>query len=246
MALPSNYTQDDGTKGTSTSSSSSSSQQTGICYTSDGSQVGVYLVNGQCPQGLFASSPVQEDTFTEQTNTEEQFGDSYDINDLLDDLVDFDPDEGESGEEELLDITEGQVRICWTSCSASGNSSGQAFYGLDACPVTHPFSEQQDCSEIRDSLEDLVNAYEQQLADAEGANDEELQALQDKIEELQAAMETPVIIPAPLPTFPETPAPQKAGLGDIPPWAILAGLGVVAVIAILGGRRRQPVVVQAK
>ena len=208
---------------------------TGTCYTSDGVAVGVFLVNGQCPQGFFAEAPRDEDSFSDSNQ-----GDTYSVEDLLDDLVDFDPDEGETAEEEIFDVSEGQVRICYTPCNANGNSFGVAFVGLDACPVTHPFSEQPDCTQVRDSLEDLVDRYTELLSEAEGANAEELQALQDKIADLQRAMETPVGDPL-LP-----PAPQKAGFGDIPPWAILTGLGVVAVIAILGSRRRQPVVVQAK
>ena len=209
---------------------------TGTCYTADGVAVGVYLVNGQCPQGFFAEAPRDEDSFADSNED-----DAYSVEDLLDDLVDFGPDEGETGEEEIFEVSDGQVRICYTPCNANGNTFGVAFVGLDACPQTHPFSEKPDCSEVRDSLDALVERYDELLAEAEGANAEELQALQDKIADLQEAMQTPVVAPLPLP-----PAPQKAGFGDIPPWAILAGLGVVAVIAILGGRRRQPVAVQAK
>ena len=103
-------------------------------------------------------------------------------------MVDFDPDEGETGEEEIFDVSEGQVRICYTACNANGNSFGAAFVGRDACPVTHPFSEQPDCTEIRDSLDDLVERYDELLSEAEGANAEELQALQDKIADLQQPM----------------------------------------------------------
>ncbi|MBN37731.1 MAG: hypothetical protein CMI29_04625 [Opitutae bacterium] len=209
---------------------------TGTCYTSDGVAVGVFLVNGQCPLGFFAEAPREEDNFSNDADSQE-----YSIADLLEDLVDFDPDEGETAEEEIIEVSGGQLRICYTACNANGNSSAFAFVGLDSCPVSHPFSQMPDCTEISDSLADLVDKYDELLAEAEGANAEQLQALQDKIANLQEAMQAPVVAPLPPP-----PAPQKAGFGGIPPWAILTGLGVVAVIAILGSRRRQPVVVQAK
>ena len=40
------------------------------------------------------------------------------------------------------------------------------------------------------------------------------------------------------------PAPKQAGFGNIPTWAIIGGVTLVAIIVIMSRRRQQPVVVK--
>ena len=40
------------------------------------------------------------------------------------------------------------------------------------------------------------------------------------------------------------PAPKQAGFGNIPTWAIIGGVTLVAIIVIMSSRKQQPVVVK--
>ena len=173
--------------------------------------------------------------------------DPFSVQDLLDQLTAF----GSvytgppltSQEETVAAINAGQttlsILICHSPCNSSGNYSVQAS-ASGSCPASHPFLVAPDCSDARDSVDALMDLFREQqeaLANAQNNdNSEETEALKKQLADLQMQIQLAQMQPTP------TPEPKQAGLGGIPTWAILGGLGLVAVIAIVGGRRPAAVV----
>ena len=233
------------------------------CYRPNGTAVGVNSVRGRCPLGLTRqppTSPVSQavsssDDIANYTtggggdynyniSRPEDFEpnsetDPFSVQDLLDQLTAFDTTG--SQEDVVAAVNAGEtnlsILICHSPCNSSGNYSVQAS-ASGSCPASHPFLVAPDCSDARDSIDALMDLFREQqeaLANAQNNNNtEETEALKKQLADLQMQIQLAQMRP--------TPEPKQAGLGDIPMWAILGGLGLVAVIAIMGSRRPAAVV----
>jgi hypothetical protein len=233
------------------------------CYRPNGTAVGVNSVRGRCPLGLTRqppTSPVSQavsssddianyttggygnynypDTRPEDFEPNSET-DPFSVQDLLDQLLEFDTTG--SQEDVVAAVNAGEsnlsILICHSPCNSSGNYSLQAS-ASGSCPASHPFLVAPDCSDARDSIDALMDLFREQqeaLANAQNNNNtEETEALKKQLADLQMQIQLAQMQP--------TPEPKQAGLGGIPMWAILGGLGLVAVIAIMGSRRPAAVV----
>ena len=151
----------------------------------------------------------------------------YGIEELLDELANIDPEDF-NGDPDYTAIT---PLVCWRSCAQGGGPV--AFAGEDECPSGYTAFE-PDCSgrdeQVDLLIQELLAAREEA---AEGSS--EAEELQRQIDELKASATQPAM-PLPPVEIPSITEPKKFGLGGIPPWAIIGGITLVAVIAILGRR----------
>jgi hypothetical protein len=160
------------------------------------------------------------------------------------------PDDVNEAEEEYIP----QYQICHSPCKIFSGSENQQSYSVSAplgtCPASYPFSSKPNC-EIPDDVQERFDAYQNQidalledLANSNSSEDisdltEQLEALQAQLEESkQATLGVGYIPPA------YEPAPKQAGFGNIPTWAIIGGVTLVAIIVIMSSRRQQPVFVK--
>lgn len=238
------------------------------CYRPNGTAVGVNSMRGRCPLGLTRqppTSPVSEaltssddianyttggyGNYTYPDTRPEDFEpnsetEPFSVSVLLDQLTAFGSAyTGKPQEEIVAAVNAGEtslsILICHSPCNSSGNYSVVAS-ASGSCPASHPFLVAPDCKDARDSIDALMDLFREQqeaLANAQNNdNTEETEALKKQLADLQMQIQLAQMQPTP------TPEPKQAGLGGIPTWAILGGLGLVAVIAIVGGRRPAAVV----
>ena len=142
--------------------------------------------------------------------------------------------------------------VCHSPCmmfSGSDNQQSQSVSVISGvCPPSYPFYTKPDC-EIPEDAQGLIDSYQNQidalLEDLANSNSsEEVSDLTEQLEALQAQLEASQGgggggMPAPY-----EPAPKQAGFGNIPTWAIIGGVTLVAIIVIMSSRRQQPVVVK--
>ena len=237
------------------------------CYRPDGTTQGVYSPNNICPANLGLSkepptSPVSQavtssdnisnyttggyGNYTYPDTRPEDFEpnsetDPFTVQDLLDELLEFDTTGSQTDVVAAVNAGETNlsILICHSPCNSNGNYDVRAS-ASGSCPASHPFLEAPDCSDARDSIDALMDLFREQQEALENAqnnnNSEETEALKKQLADLQMQIQLAQM------QAPPTPEPKQAGLGGIPPWAILGGLGLVAVIAIVGGRRPAAVV----
>ena len=210
-----------------------------VCYTANGQPVSVQSSTGSCPMGLFSKPP----------DTEDAFEVAEEVDTFMDD---YDGDDEEDDEEEYIP----QYQICHSPCkifSGSENQQSQeiSYIGGGDCPASYPFSSKPNC-EIPDDVQERFDAYQNQidalLEDLSNSNSsEQVSDLTEQLEALQAQLEASqggggggggIQI------LPYEPAPKQAGFGNIPTWAIIGGVTLVAIIVIMSSRKQQPVVVK--
>ena len=213
-----------------------------VCYTANGQPVSVQTSTGSCPMGLFSKPPEQQETFSPSDSTDEFV------------------DEQDEDVEDTVSQQDSSV-ICHSPCmifSGSDNQQSQSVSVISGvCPPSYPFYTKPTC-EIPEDVEALMDSYQAEIDAllAEIANSdsseqvsdltEQLKALQAQLQASEEAESLPsgggggMYVPPPLP--PEQ--SKQAGFGNIPMWAIFGGLGLVALIVIMGSRKAQPVVVK--
>ena len=141
--------------------------------------------------------------------------------------------------DEDKDETEQQYNslTCWSACP---NPMGRSFLN-GQCTAEFPFDEKPMCGGNNENLSlDALSARIAEIANMlasqgqpQTANEEsEIIALRSELESLQLLMQENQGGSGFIDPLPET---QQAGLG-IPPWAILGGLGVIAVILLVNKR----------
>ena len=200
-----------------------------VCYTANGQPVSVQSSTGSCPMGLFSKPPEQQETFSPSDSTDEFVDEEDDVVSQQDSSV-----------------------VCHSPCmmfSGSDNQQSQSVSVISGvCPPSYPFYTKPDC-EIPEDAQGLIDSYQNQidalLEDLANSNSsEEVSDLTEQLEALQAQLEASQGgggggMPAPY-----EPAPKQAGFGNIPTWAIIGGVTLVAIIVIMSSRRQQPVVVK--
>ena len=132
---------------------------------------------------------------------------------------------------------------CWSPCP---NPMGRSFLN-GQCTAEFPYDEKPMCGGKDENLTlDALSARIAEIAEMlasqgqpQTANEEsEIVSLRSELESLQLLMQQNQGGGGYVDPLPE---PQQAGLG-IPPWAIIAGLGVIAVILLVNKRgAKQPV-----
>lgn len=190
---------------------------------SPSSNIGPFVTSG----GGNYNTSVRPEDFAPNSET-----DPFSVEDLLDQLQELDL----SGTQEdvVAAVNAGEtslsILICHSPCNSSGNYSVQAS-ASGRCPASHPFLVAPDCSEAKDSLDALMDLFRQQqeaLEEAQSNNDsQETETLRQQLADLQMQIELAEM----------QPEPKQAGFGNIPNWAILSGLGLVALIVILTSQR---------
>ena len=213
------------------------------CYTANGQPVSIQTSTGSCPMGLFSKPPEQQEAFSPSDSTEEYV------------------DEQDEDDEDTVSQQDSSV-ICHSPCmifSGSDNQQSQSVSVISGvCPPSYPFYTKPSC-EIPKDVQELMDSYQAEidalLADIANSNSSEqaseltaqLEALQAQLQASEDAESLPLggggggmYVPPPLP--PEQ--SKQAGFGNIPMWAIFGGLGLVALIVIMGSRKAQPVTVK--
>lgn len=218
------------------------------CYTANGALVSIFAPFGVCPLGFFSKPPETTDAFSEG-QTEDAFDDE---------VFENDEDEGVSQQENSV--------ICHSPCmilSGSNNQHSQSVSVISGvCPPSHPYYTKPTCT-IPEDVEALMESYQAQIdalsAEIDGARSSEqvrdltaqLEALKAQLEASEGEEEESVTLgggggmyfPPPLPPLPPE-QPKQAGFGNIPNWAIIGGITLVAIIMIISSKRQQPVVVK--
>jgi len=195
-----------------------------VCYTANGQPVSVQTSTGSCPMGLFSKPPDATDAFSDA--------------DTEDDVV--------SQEDSSV--------VCHSPCmmfSGSDNQQSQSVSVISGvCPPSYPFYTKPDC-EIPEDVQGLMDSYQNQidalLEDLANSNSsEQVSDLTEQLEALQAQLEASQGGGGGggIPILPYEPAPKQAGFGNIPTWAIIGGVTLVAIIVIMSRRRQKPVVVK--
>jgi len=142
--------------------------------------------------------------------------------------------------------------VCHSPCmifSGSGNQQSQSVSVISGvCPSSYPFYTKPDC-EIPEDVQGLMDSYQNQidalLEDLANSNSsEQVSDLTEQLEALQAKLEASQGGGGGGGILPYEPAPKQAGFGNIPTWAIIGGVTLVAIIVIMSSRRQQPVVVK--
>tara|TARA_R110000787_G_scaffold4210_4_gene16328 strand:- start:3651 stop:4472 length:822 start_codon:yes stop_codon:yes gene_type:complete len=144
--------------------------------------------------------------------------------------------------------------VCHSPCmmfSGSDNQQSQSVSVISGvCPPSYPFYTKPDC-EIPEDVQGLMDSYQNQidalLEDLANSNSsEQVSDLTEQLEALQAQLEASQGGGGGggIPILPYEPAPKQAGFGNIPTWAIIGGVTLVAIIVIMSSRRQQPVVVK--
>lgn len=212
------------------------------CYTVNGQPVSIQTSTGSCPMGLFSKPPEQQDAFSASDSTDEFV------------------DEQDEDVEDTVSQQDSSV-ICHSPCmrfSGSDNQQSQSVSVISGvCPPSYPFYTKPECV-IPEDVQALMDSYQAEidalLADiANSDSSEQVSELTEQLEALQAQLQASedaeslplgggggMYMPPPLP--PEQ--TKQAGFGNIPMWAIFGGLGLVALIVIMGSRRQQPVTVK--
>jgi hypothetical protein len=224
--------------------------ETMVCYTANGQPVSIQTSTGSCPMGLFSKPPDTMDAFSES-----ETGDTF---------VDEDEDEDEDEDDDDVEDYIPQFQSCFSRCKIFSGSENQqseqvSYVGGGDCPASHPFSTKPSC-EIPDDVQGRFDSYQAQidalledLANSESS--EEVSDLTEQLEALRAELEASQGgggvgggggggggggMPYP----PYDPPSKQAGFGNIPTWAIIGGVVLVAIIAIMSSRRQQPAVVK--
>ena len=143
----------------------------------------------------------------------------------------------EQGKDEYETDLQVNSLTCWSGCP---NPMGRSYLN-GQCTAEFPYDEKPMCGGKDENLTlDALSARIAEIAEMlasqgqpQTANEEsEIVALRSELESLQLLMQqnqggSGYVDPLP--------APQQAGVG-IPPWAIIAGLGVIAVILLVNKR----------
>lgn len=210
-----------------------------ICFTADGAPVSVFSSNGSCPSGLFTSKPPTEDTFVDPVRPDVYPNSPYPPPNNT-------TEEDEPYVQDPIDYS--QIVVCHSPCVRLSGSANKQSTSVSVpsgvCPPSYPFYSKPDC-EIPDDVQALMDAYQAQIdaLEAEASQSDssqeiddlnaQIEALKDNLASSQTRSPNPYLEPT-----------KQAGFGNIPMWAIIAGVGLVVVIALMGSRRQQPVVVK--
>jgi hypothetical protein len=217
-----------------------------VCWTADGAPVSIYAPFGVCPMGFFSSKPPSGENFSPSDPDET-----------------FTPEPDEEDEYVQPPIDYDNIVICHSPCMLYSGSENQQSTSVSVpsgvCPAAYPFYTKPEC-DIPEDVQGRFDAYQAQidalLAEIDGArSSEEVRDLTAQLEALKAQLEASegeeeesvtlggggeMYFPPPTPPPPS----KQAGFGNIPMWAIVGGVTLVAIIVIMSNKRQQPVVIK--